>query len=159
MRKMLDIVLTINLLVLIVFVVYLWWVGTIELRFNHAEEVEEVVDSAYTNQAYIFGETIKVQIIQEQGAPKEGYTPPMVLAAFPGFAITDFENVETSVGSYMIENGKLEHVTTPGALLHSAADAISRPGFETLLRNVSDRLQIDLNRDGTITQVMEAVTK
>lgn len=159
MRKAFDVILTINLLILLAATVYLWWIGRIVIEFKSGVEVAEEQANPYENLAFIFSETLKNQVRQDIGTPTEGYTPDMVLAAFPGLAITDFEGVEASVGSYVIENGALVHTIPRGTLSHSAAGALPKRGFETLLQNAAERLQINLNHSGTLTQLMEAISK
>jgi hypothetical protein len=81
----------------------------------------------------------------------------MFLNVFPGLVETDFEGVEASIGHYTIVQGRLVHELGNPELVHSAAGAISRRGMETLLQNVAARLSIDLQSDGTITDIMRAL--
>jgi len=157
MRKIIDIVLTVNLLALALYVGYLWWVG--HLVIEYVEDPTVAQDAAFESPGVVFGIVLKEAVVAELGQPTEGFTPTMLLEVFPGLALTDFEGVEASVGQYEVVNGGLELVTPRGALLHSAAGAVSRRGFETLLRTVSARLQIDLAHSGTITQVMGAISQ
>jgi len=155
-RKYLDIILTLNLLVLLGYGGYLLYSGV--LNVSYEPEPSEARTTAFGSYGYVFGETLKAEVNRSQGVPIEGYVPSMVQAEFPGLALTDFENVETSVGNYVLDGGELLHVTPRDALLHSAATAISRRGFETLLKNVSTRLQINFEQGGTLTQVMDAIS-
>lgn len=157
MRKIIDIVLTLNLIALVTYVGYLWWSGHVVIEY--VEDPNAAADQAYESPGVVFGVVLKEAVVNEIGQPIEGFTPNMFLEVFPGLAITDFEGVEASIGQYEIIDGGLELVTPRGALLHSAAGAVSRRGFETLLRNVSARVQIDLAESGTITQIMEAISE
>lgn len=157
MRKIIDIVLTVNLLALALYVGYLWWAGNLVIEY--VEEPEAAFNDAYESPGVVFGVTLKEAVVAELGQPIEGFTPNMFIAVFPGLALTDFEGVEASVGQYEFVDGNLELVTPRNALMHSAAGAVSRRGFETLLRNVSARVQINLAETGTITQIMEVISE
>lgn len=106
---------------------------------------------------YVFKTTLKNEVQRTLGIPIGGYEPAMFLTAFPGLSPTDFEGVEASIGYYTIEFGKLVHKTDDTRLIHSAAQAITDRGLDTLLANVSVRLGVDLTTDGTLTEIMEAL--
>ena len=105
----------------------------------------------------VFKTTLKNEVSRTQGMPIEGFVPSMFLKSFSGLTITDFEGVEASIGSYTIESGKLVHKLASDKLIHSAATAVTDKGLETLLANVSIRLGVDLTKDGTLTQIMDAL--
>lgn len=156
MRKALDIILTINLLVLALATMYFWASGRLQVEFT---KPQATIDSqSLDTLGYVFGETLKDSVQTNQGEPSAGYKPDMFLKEFPGLVSTDFEDVEASIGKYTVVEGQLVHVTPPGALLHNTPDAISRRGFETLLQNVATRTGIDIKNEGTITQVMAAIS-
>ncbi len=106
---------------------------------------------------YAFKTTLKTEVQNTQGVPIEGFEPSMFLKAFKGLAVTDFEGVEASIGFYTIEDGKLVHKTDDSKLIHSAAQAITDRGLDTLLSNVAVRLNVDLTKEGTLTEIMEAL--
>lgn len=106
---------------------------------------------------YAFKTTLKTEVQNTQGMPIEGFEPSMFLKAFKGLAVTDFEGVEASIGFYTIEDGKLVHKTDDSRLIHSAARAITDRGLDTLLSNVAVRLNVDLTKEGTLTEIMEAL--
>lgn len=105
----------------------------------------------------VFSYTLEDEVQRKIGQPIEGYEPSMFLEVFPGLVETDFEGVEASIGFYTISQGRLVHELGTPKLVHSAAGAVTRQGMETLLRNVASRLEIDLERDGTITDIMRAL--
>ncbi len=105
----------------------------------------------------VFVYTLEEEVQQKIGQPIEGYEPSMFLEVFPGLVETDFEGVEASIGFYTISQGRLVHELGAPELVHSAAGAVTRRGMETLLHNVASRLEIDLGRDGTITDIMRAL--
>lgn len=106
----------------------------------------------------VFRFTLEDEVRKKQGQPIEGFEPAMFMAVFPGLVPTDFSGVEASLGHYEVRNGQLELQLVETGLIHSAAGAISRAGYRTLLDNVSARTSIDLQKDGTITEVMSALT-
>jgi hypothetical protein len=105
----------------------------------------------------VFIYTLEEEVQRKVGQPIEGYEPSMFLEVFPGLVETDFEGVEASIGFYTIVQGRLVHELGTPELVHSAAGAITQRGMETLLHNVASRLEIDLQRDGTITDIMRAL--
>jgi hypothetical protein len=107
----------------------------------------------------VFVYTLEEEVRKKSGQPAEGYVPSMFLEAFPGLAETDFEGVEASIGYYTIEQGRLVHKFDNTELIHSAATAITRRGMETLLHNVASRTNIDLQTDGTITDIMSVLIR
>jgi hypothetical protein len=112
-----------------------------------------------TDVSIVFRATLLNEVQEQLGKPPEGYEPHMFLAVFPGLTETDFEGVEASVGYYTIDNGVLKHIPDPSRLVHSAAKSVSRRGMDTLLMNISKRLKIDLSHDGTLTIIMNALTR
>lgn len=117
----------------------------------------DVVSGIPTAVGYVFKTTLKNEVTAKLGMPIEGYEPFMFLETFPGLTETDFENVEASIGHYTIEEGRLVHKLDDTKLIHSAAKAVTDSGLDTLLANVSIRLGIDLAKDGTLTEIMEAL--
>jgi hypothetical protein len=89
----------------------------------------------------------------------DAFVPSMFLEVFPGLTATDFEGVESRVGHYTVENGRLIHELDDTRLVHDTATAVADKGFSTLLINVSNRLGIDLSKDGTLTVIMDALIK
>lgn len=153
-RKSIDIFLTINLLLVVGYLAYLWTNGTLVIDFNQETPVEIVEQTVYD----VFALTLRQEVNVAIGPPIEGYEPAMFLQSFPGLTASDFAGVEASIGSYQIIDGQLRHVIEEGELVHSAAAAVNRRGMQTLLDNVATRLQVDLEADGTITEVMDAIS-
>lgn len=107
----------------------------------------------------VFMFTLQEEVRKKIGQPVEGYEPSMFLEAFPGLTETDFDGVEASVGFYKIEQGRLTFVLDESQLVHSAAEAVTRRGMETLLNNVATRTNINLNTNGTITDIMSVLIR
>ncbi|MFT5849989.1 MAG: hypothetical protein ACI9H6_000818 [Patiriisocius sp.] len=122
------------------------------------EQEAEPVKGVSATVVDVFRFTLEDEVRKKVGVPIEGYEPQMFLQVFPGLVETDFEGVEASTGAYTIVEGKLAFKADDTKLIHSAATAISRTGIETLLLNVAGRIGIDLSTDGTITDVMRALT-
>lgn len=122
------------------------------VTFNVADEIPYTV-------RYVFRTTLRNEVNAKLGVPKEGYEPYMFIQAFPGLSETDFEGVEASIGFYTLENGQLVHKTDNTKLIHTAAKAITDRGMDRLLANVSLRLGVDLNKNGTLTEIMTALIR
>lgn len=117
----------------------------------------DIISQISPSTQMVFKTTLKNEVSRTQGMPIEGFVPSMFLKSFSGLTITDFEGVEASIGSYTIESGKLVHKLASDKLIHSAATAVTDKGLETLLANVSIRLGVDFTKDGTLTQIMDAL--
>lgn len=157
MRKFFDWVLTINLIVVTGLCVYLWWSGRLAVTVDvPAAEKENVIIDPRTEQLFIT--TLRDEVDRQQGQPIEGYTPDMFIGVFPGLVATDFEDVEASLGKYVVVEGELVHVMPSGRPVHSAAAAVTSRGLATLLRNIADRAHIDLSSSGTITNIMATIS-
>jgi hypothetical protein len=117
----------------------------------------DVVSQIPLSTQYAFKTTLKNEVVRTQGVPVEGFVPDMFLRAFSGLTITDFEGAEASIGHYTILEGKLVHKLDETKLIHSAAKVLTDRGLDTLLANVSIRLGVDLTKDGTLTQIMDAL--
>ncbi len=107
----------------------------------------------------VFTFTLQEEVRKKVGQPVEGYEPAMFLEVFPGLTETDFDGVEASVGFYRIEQGRLTFVLDESQLVHTAAQSVTRRGMETLLNNVATRTNINLNTDGTITDIMSVLIR
>jgi hypothetical protein len=156
MRRVLDLVLTLNLIALMLLITYWWFSEQLVITYQPVPQAAAV---SLETQGVLFGETLRTEVDRQLGVPTEGYRPEMFIEVFPGLALTDFEDVAASVGKYVVVEGQLVHVIPPGALSHSAAQAIAHNGYETLLANVARRLQIDLVHSGTITQVLDSISR
>lgn len=125
------------------------------VKTEQVAEYENEVDAEIVD---VFRFTLEDEVRKKVGTPNEGYEPAMFLQVFPGLVETDFEGVQASIGGYVMKEGRLVHKLDESKLVHSAAQAITRPGFTTLLENVSKRIGINLSTDGTITDIMSALT-
>ena len=107
----------------------------------------------------VFQFTLEDEVRKKIGAPVDGFEPDMFLEVFSGLVETDFDGVEASIGQYIVVDGKLTYVADDTKLMHSAATSVGRAGMETLLKNLAKRIDIDLTTGGTITDVMNALTR
>lgn len=131
--------------------------GGLELlvKTDHVVEPESHIGTSVVD---VFQFTLEDEVRKKVGQPIDGFVPQMFLQVFPGLVETDFDGVEASVGWYTMLDGKLEHQLDETKLVHSAAESIGRIGMETLLRNIANRIGIDLSTDGTITDIMNSLT-
>jgi len=100
---------------------------------------------------------LQSEVRRTAGTSIEGYEPSMYLSVFPGLTETDFEGVEASIGHYTVKQGRIVHELDPTRLVHKGAALITDRGMDTLLENVSKRLRVDLQSEGTITLIMKAL--
>ncbi len=108
----------------------------------------------------VFVFTLEEEVRKKTGIAADGYVPAEYLAAFPGLVETDFEGVAAAGGYYTIEGGRLTHTLgSPEGLVPTEATVVSRRGMETLLHNVATRVEVNLQTNGTITDIMRALTQ
>lgn len=137
--------------------IYFGGANWVEEQFFAAEPAPVMLDPLLT-EVFIF--TLEEEVRKKQGLPEGGYVPQMFLDSFPGLAETDFEGVEASVGYYSLnESGRIELELRDATLVHETPGAISRSGMETLLNNIAKRTGIDLQRTGTITDIVRVLTR
>ncbi len=145
-------------LLLIMNVVF-WFVGGPQRFAETVNPPASDVWSADPAVIDVFIYTLEEEVRKKEGLPPGGYVPSMFLEVFPGLAETDFEGVEASIGYYTIEQGRLVHKLDDATLIHDTATAITRRGMETLLYNIATRTNINLQADGTITDIMSVLIR
>lgn len=89
-----------------------------------------------------FQELLQKVGVERVGQPVEGFDAFILKKAFPGLVDSDFDEVETLEGKYELVDGNLQY--TRGAYLSvtSAGQTVSGEGYDTLLKNISNRLGI-----------------
>lgn len=151
-----------NILIVVVMLVafnaVLVFSGALDKLFNANQEVQPVSEINQTI-VDVFQFTLQDEVDKKLGKPIEGYEPQMFLQLFPGLSETDFDGVEASIGTYVIQNGRLVHNLDNTKLVHSSAGAVTRKGMKTLLDNIAKRANINLREQGTLTDIIEVLTK
>jgi hypothetical protein len=107
----------------------------------------------------VFIFTVQEEVNKKQGRPAQGYKPDNLLRAFPGLTITDFNSVLASDGRYEVAGGELVFVPDTSGLLPTNPDSISRAGYEIMLTNVAVRNNINMQSNGTLTDIMRVMTR
>lgn len=107
----------------------------------------------------VFIFTVQEEVNKKQGRPAQGYKPDNLLRAFPGLTISDFNLVLASDGRYEVTGGELVFVPDTSGLLPTNPDSISRAGYEIMLTNVAVRNNIDMQSNGTLTDIMRVMTR
>lgn len=126
-------------------------------EWMHRDGHNPAIDPVLTD---VFVFTLEEEVRKKTGVVADGYVPADYLSAFPGLVETDFEGVAAAAGYYTVVNGRLTHTlgSTEG-LVPSEATIVSRRGMETLLYNVATRVGVNLETNGTITDIMRALTQ
>jgi len=106
-----------------------------------------------------FTERMRAKVVSEIGQPIEGFEPFMFQRVFPGLIAQDFDKVDALIGLYRYQNGQIMYDLGGEQELHSAARAISDEGMLTLLVNIAERNGINLEGDGTIDDVLSAISE
>lgn len=89
-------------------------------------------------QAY-FNEKLREAVTDRIGQPIEGFVPHMFLQVFSGLTPDDFDGADALLGEYKIIGKELTFVVDKINPIHSAADAISEDGMETVFANIQRR--------------------
>ncbi len=97
--------------------------------------------------------------VADIGQPIEGFDANLLIMAFPGLLPEDFEGVEALEGSYKIdEDGdEISFVRGENMPITSAERMVSEKGYETLLRNVSDRFDISLSSEKEVDELIAKI--
>lgn len=107
--------------------------------------------------------TVKLQerVVTIMFQPIEGFEPFMFMDVYPGLISEDFEGVKSLQGIYEIKDGNPEFRLTvrSGEPIHSAGQAISNEGMATLLGNVSKRLDISVDDEGSINSILNILSE
>lgn len=74
-----------------------------------------------------------------------GYTPNMLMAAFPGLQPEDFDGAAAIIGDYRYSEGILTYTNTD--VLDGSADNLSDEGVRTMKNNVYRRLSLSTEKD------------
>ncbi len=132
--------------------------GGLDLLVKQDQEERIKVEKIDPDIVDVFRFTLEDEVLKKIGQPIEGYEPQMFLEAFSGLTETDFAGVSAVIGTYEVLEGRLEHrLGDTKQPIHSAATAIDKEGYETLLNNVANRAAINLKGSGTITDVMSVI--
>lgn len=93
-------------------------------------------------QTLSFQELLQKVGVERVGQSVEGFDAFLLKKAFPGLVDSDFDEVETLEGKYELVDGNLQY--TRGAYLSVtlAGQTVSEEGYDTLLKNISNRLGI-----------------
>lgn len=128
--------------------------------WEHRQELKDAAAAERLEASVVdaFRFTLEDEVKKKLGSPVEGFEPQMFLDVFPGLAMTDFDGVEASAGTYEVENGALVFVPDATKLQHSASGSIGKQGISTLLNNIAKRAKIDLSGAGTLTDIMRVLT-
>ena len=104
-----------------------------------------------------FDKELESKVVSQIGQPIEGFLPSMFMQVFPGLQVEDFEGVQTHEGVYRVESGQVVFERTTPQPITSAEDAISATGMQTLLKNLSVRLDIEITDEESISQIVDAI--
>ncbi|MCB9815549.1 hypothetical protein H6785_03175 [Candidatus Nomurabacteria bacterium] len=127
---------------------------TTELTPDREENVPDENVKAVTD----FKLSLEEKVVTEIGQPIEGFEPQMLMQVFPGLQASDFDGVEAVIGVYTYVDGDLNHEIGDVEMIHSAAPAISEVGYETLLDNVTERLNSNPETDNINELVQQLAT-
>ena len=104
-----------------------------------------------------FDMKLESKVVLQIGQPIEGFLPSMFMEVFSGLMPEDFEGVQTYEGVYHVENSQIVFEKTAQQPITSAEDAISSMGMQTLLKNLSVRLDIEITDEESISQIVDAI--
>lgn len=99
--------------------------------------------------ALYFGMEMTKPVSPDGPIPIEGYDAGLLLGRYSGLLEEDFDGVEALQGVYNIEDEELVF-TLEAEAEHSAARTISPEGYETLLDNLIDRLELTIDSEESV---------
>lgn len=91
------------------------------------------------------------------GVPIEGFDAYLLMNAFPGLIIKDFEAVTSLEGVYSVDSGELTYSRTQDGPVTSAEMTVSSDGYTTLLANLSLRFEVSPLDLENITVIIDRI--
>ncbi len=88
------------------------------------------------------------------GVAKEGYDDILLRKAYPGLVSSDFQGVQTFEGAYEVKGETVTFVRQAEAGGSTAERTISVQGYDTLLKNITQRLNISIDNKKDILEVI-----
>lgn len=110
-----------------------------------------------TNFPVYFEDRLASLAADEFGEPIYGFTPELLIAVFPGLHYEDFREVKTFDGRYEFSGKNLQFISDKTVKVSGGASTISTEGYETLLRNLSDRLRIEPTNTLSINLIIDSI--
>lgn len=105
-----------------------------------------------------FGDRARTLAQADLGPRPEGVTAQTLEDAFPGLTASDFNNVATLGGKYVADaDGTIRFEPQSGQASTSADMTISDVGYETLLRNLSARMNQSVNTQADIDRLLSSL--
>ncbi len=89
-----------------------------------------------------FNEKLRQGVIDRIGQPIEGFVPFMFMQAFSGLVPKDFDGADALFGEYKIVDKELAFIMDEGGPIHSAAEAVSEEGMNTVFANIQRRANV-----------------
>ena len=99
--------------------------------------------------AVYFGKEMTKPVSPDGPIPIEGYDAGLLLGRYQELIEEDFDGVQALQGVYTMEDGELVF-TLEAEAEHSAARTISPKGYETLLSNLIDRLELSIDSEESV---------
>lgn len=110
---------------------------------------EEVVD--------VFQDELIKRGVERVGQPIEGFNAQAFTNAFPGLILPDFNAVQANEGIYSFTDGDLIFERTKSQPITSAESTISKEGYETLLKNLSSRLNMPASTAEEVIVIVDEI--
>lgn len=89
--------------------------------------------------------------------PIEGFDVQLYLSVYKNMEQQDFDGVQAFEGVYEIQNGQAVFVRTKPQPVSSAQSTISDEGYVTLLKNISNRLELQVKTETGINTLIEVL--
>ena len=115
--------------------------------------------SNQSDQSELFRDELNRAGVEKGGQPIEGFSAPMFLQVFPGFVKEDFDGVESYEGVYNLKDGELVYKRTASQPITSAEDVISDEGYATLLKNLTERLDVEAYNQTDMEFILRLLTE
>ncbi len=108
---------------------------------DDAQDTLAINPGAIEVQEY-FNEKLREGVVDRIGQPIEGFVPFMFMQAFSGLVPNDFDGAEALLGEYKFMEKEVAFIMDEGGPIHSAAEAISEEGMQTVFTNIQRRTNV-----------------
>lgn len=142
----------------IIGVVIIGFIALLYMWFN--DNPQRVVSTTEIDIADYFQKSMFDKAVLKSGGmmPIEGYDSGLLLGAFPGLVEADFEGVETFEGHYEMQGQQLVFERDVEEPISTAERTVSDEGYETLLDNLTERLNIDPQTEEDIDDLIDQIS-
>ena len=130
--------------------------GLVVFFINFENNPEENIDTDPEIASHFQDQIINLGVA-DIGQPIEGFDPNLLIMAFPGIEASDFQGVEAFEGYYEFMDGEIIFNRNQTNLVTSAEGTVEKEGYQTLLENIAERLELKVETEEQVDVLINAI--